>query len=99
MMEILNIKQKDFESFVEKGNVLVDFYAEWCGPCKMIHGELEKIKDKVEIIKVNVDENRELSKKYGVMSIPTLIYFKKDGSYISTIGFMRSEDILNFIKG
>lgn len=98
-MEIIDVNESNFESYIIQGDVLVDFYADWCGPCKMIHGELEKIKDDVQIIRVNVDHNRELSKKYGIMSIPTLLYFKKDGTYKTSIGFMGSDDISDFIKG
>ena len=98
-MKIIDITNNDIDLYVKNGNVLVDFYADWCGPCKMIHAELEKVKDEVQILKVNVDKNRELSKEYGVMSIPTLIYFDQNGSINKSIGFMNSDDILDFIKG
>jgi thioredoxin 1 len=60
--------------------VVVDFWAEWCGPCKMIAPALDaiagKIGDKVKIVKLNIDENSEVAGKYGIMSIPTLLVFK-----------------------
>ncbi len=96
-MEIISGNIDNFDSIISKGDVLVDFYAVWCGPCKMLAPELEEIKDKVQIVKVNIDENLELCKRFGVMSVPTLVYFKKDGSYIINIGYMRSEEILKFI--
>ena len=96
-MEIIYSNDSNFNDLIKNGNVLVDFYANWCGPCKMLNPELEKIKDIVQIIKVNVDENHNLCKKYGVMTIPTLIYFNEKG-YKSRVGFMKSEEILNFIK-
>lgn len=78
--------------------VLVDFYAEWCGPCKMmgpIVDDLAKDFDgKIKVGKLNVDENSETASKYGVMSIPTLIYFK-DGEAVNTmLGFASKEEIL-----
>lgn len=97
-MEIIKGNLENFDEIVSKGNVLVDFYATWCGPCKMLAPELEDIKDKVQIMKVDIDENLELCKRFGVMSVPTLVYFKKDGSNVSNIGYMTSEEILKFIQ-
>jgi thioredoxin 1 len=87
---IVNVMEKDFEGVVIKSNlpVLVDFWAVWCGPCHMILPALENIadsyKDKLRVARVNVDENRIISSKYGIMSIPTLLLFK-DGEIKETI--------------
>lgn len=72
-------KMYNGENFDEiiKNRVLVDFYADWCGPCKMLGPVLEKVND-IDIIKVNVDMYGELSRKYGIMSIPCLILFEDD---------------------
>lgn len=84
MPEPIHVTEKTFEETVLKNSlpVLVDFWAEWCPPCKIIAPFLEELADEYEgraaICKVNVDENQELAKKYGVMSIPTLL-FLKDG--------------------
>ena len=67
--------------------VVVDFWAEWCGPCKMIAPALEEISeenDQVEIVKVNIDENQELAVQFGIRSIPTLMIFK-DGEHKDTL--------------
>lgn len=97
-MEIIKGNSENFDSVISKGDVLVDFFATWCGPCKMLSPELEDIKDKVQIMKVDIDENLELCKRFGVMSVPTLIYFKKDGTYTMHIGYMSSDEILAFIQ-
>ena len=95
-MEIINGCLDNFDEVTSKGDVLVDFFASWCGPCKMLAPELEEIKDKVQIMKVDIDENLDLCKRFGVMSVPTLIYFKKDGTYDVNIGYMTSDEILKF---
>lgn len=87
----------DFENLINSGDVLVYFYADWCGKCKMVSMELGKI-NSLKILKVDADKNRDICKKYGVMSLPTLIYFKSDGSFNSLTGLVSSDDILDFIK-
>ena len=64
-------KGEDFDTLVSKGNFLIDFYADWCGPCKMLGSVLETISD-IEIIKVNVDEYPQLANRFKIMSIPHL---------------------------
>jgi thioredoxin 1 len=81
-MAVGKVSDATFETEVLKsgGPVVVDFWAEWCGPCKMIAPALDEISsslgDKVKIVKLNVDENPEVAAKYGIMSIPTLMIFK-----------------------
>ncbi len=80
-MALISGNMKNFQSEVldEKQTVLVDFYATWCGPCRMISPILEQIaseRDDIKIVKVNVDEEGELAAQYGIMSIPTLLVFK-----------------------
>ena len=70
-------KNEDFFDVISKGNYIVDFYADWCGPCKMLGSILEEI-DYIDIIKVNADEFEYLVSKFGIMSLPTLL-FCKDG--------------------
>ena len=96
-MEIIKGNSDNFDEITSKGDVLVDFFATWCGPSKMLAPELEEISDKVQIMKVDIDENLELCKRFGVMSVPTLVYFKKDGTYTTHVGYMTSDEILEFI--
>ncbi len=86
-------KEDDFNNLINEGNYLVDFYADWCGPCKMLGPVLETINE-VEIIKVNIDEFQDISNKYGVMSIPTIIYFEKGKEINKAVGFKNKEELL-----
>lgn len=92
------VDQAGFNSALQGNNpVLVDFFAEWCGPCKMLAPILEKLSSeyagKVDIIKVDIDEEGELAQKYGIQSIPTLVVFKGGEEADRVIGF-QSEDNL-----
>jgi thioredoxin 1 len=87
-----HITDADFESIVLKSDkpVLVDFYAEWCGPCKMaapILDELSGSQSDVKIVKLNVDENQAATQKFGVMSIPTVVMFNKGEEVDRQVGF------------
>lgn len=100
-MEMLTKSTFDKEVLETKGTVLVDFFANWCGPCKMLSPVLEEIANEnedIKICKVDVDHNEELSRKYGVMSIPALLVFK-DGELITkTVGYRSKEEVLELVK-
>ena len=89
--------ESDFESLIKEGVVLVDFYAEWCGPCKMMGKVLEELPE-VNIVKVNTDEFQNLAMKFGVMSIPTLVFFKDGVEVKKEIGFKDKATILNLLN-
>lgn len=102
-MDIIKIKEEEFEEKVLKNNkkVLVDFYADWCGPCRMLSPIIEEIakeNDEYEFVKVNVDDCPEVSRKYGVMSIPTLIVFENGEEKKKTLGFHSLDEVKEFLK-
>lgn len=100
-MAIIHSNASNFDNLISNGLVLVDFYADWCGPCRMLASQLEDLsnnRSEIDIIKINVDDNQDLAKKYGIMSIPALMLFK-DGKLVdSKIGYMPKELIENWIE-
>jgi thioredoxin 1 len=101
-MAIIQATDQTFTNETGAGTVLVDFWATWCGPCKMIAPVLEELDadmgDKVKIVKVDVDENQETAAKFGIMSIPTLLVLK-DGEVVDkVVGYQPKEaleEVLN----
>lgn len=99
-MELLN--ETNFEEKTKNGVVLVDFFATWCGPCRMMAPILEDVKDElsssIEIFKVDVDDNEKLARSFGIMSIPTLILFVNGQQKEKHIGLMQQDELVNIIK-
>lgn len=89
-------------SLEENQLVLVDFYADWCGPCRMMAPVIKEISEelngKAEVLKVNVDEERELAAQYNIVSIPTLMLFKSGKPVAQILGFRPKNVITNLIK-
>jgi thioredoxin 1 len=100
-MAIVNVTDQSFANEVEgSGTVLVDFWAPWCGPCKMIAPILEELDKEIgdlKIAKVNVDDNPEAASRFGVMSIPTLIVFKDGQPVDKVVGFQSKDALKNVV--
>lgn len=90
--------ENDFEKEIKDKKILVDFYASWCGPCRMLTEVLESIEDKIDILKVDVDKFPEIARKYGVMSIPNLILFENNQIIKNQVGFLNEKELLDFIN-
>ena len=91
----------EFNNETAKGKVLVDFFATWCGPCKMLSPILEKVASEHEdltVLKVDVDEVGDVASKYGIRSIPTLILFEDGKAVDMKLGYMPEESVLRFAK-
>ncbi|AQX53554.1 thioredoxin [Priestia flexa] len=100
-MAIAHATDQTFSNEIGSGLVLVDFWAPWCGPCKMIAPVLEELDqeygEKVKIVKVDVDENQETAGSHGVMSIPTLILFKDGQKVDQVIGYQPKEALAELV--
>lgn len=98
-MKTLN--EKEFTGATEKGICVVDFFATWCGPCRMmapIMEEAEKEVTNAKFFKVDVDDNAELAKKFGIMSIPTIIIFENGEQREKHIGLWSKEDMVDTVN-
>ena len=99
-MAIKYASAETFDSLVleSKGTVLVDFWADWCGPCRMLSPVLDSVSDEIEIVKVNVDECPQLAVAFQVVSIPTLIVFRDGKPVNKSIGVVDRETLLELTK-
>ena len=98
MSKIINAKEFNEEVLTSKEKVLVDFYADWCGPCRMLGPILDEISKDHTVYKVNVDNESELAQNYGIMSIPCMIIFKDGKEVNRMVGLRSKSDILELLK-
>ena len=100
MIEHINEENK-FDEFIKEGLVLVDFFATWCGPCKMLSPIIEQIANEnkdLKVVKVDVDEAPTIAAKFGVQAIPTLFLFKDGVQKATQMGYMNKNQLENFIN-
>ena len=103
-MATVNVTDENFDTEVIKSDkpILVDFWAEWCGPCKQLSPTVEEIalenQDKLKVCKMDVDSNREIAAKYGIRSIPSLIIFKNGEPAGVEIGALSKQQLEDFIS-
>ena len=101
-MAVLHVNESNFDTLLTSEQpVLIDFWASWCGPCQMVAPTLAEIAEEKEgelkVGKVNVDEQPELARQFGIMSIPTMIVFKGGEPAAKTVGVQPKEDILKLL--
>ena len=100
--KVPELTKKEFDEYVKSGLVLIDFFADWCMPCVMMSPILEELSDdfkgKIKFGKINVDENRELSQKFNILSIPNFILFKNGKKAEQFIGAMPVENFSEKLK-
>jgi thioredoxin 1 len=98
-MEIIHLeKQENFKDLINEDKILIDFFATWCGPCKMLANVLENVESDIKVLKVDTDEFENLAREYKIMSIPTLILFKDGIEVKKNIGFIDEEGLERFLK-
>ena len=100
MLKHINNKD-EFDALINEGLVLVDFFATWCGPCKMLSPVLEEVANEnpnLNVLKIDVDEVSELAAKFGIQAIPTLILFKNGQQVAVRMGYQNKNQLLAFIN-
>ena len=102
-MAVEELKGENFEKEIgsKKGKVMVDCYATWCGPCKMLSPIIDAVSEEMKdykFYKLDVDENEEFDKEYGIMAMPTLLVFKDGKLEKRQTGFLSKEELIDFLK-
>mgnify|MGYP002854185897 CR=1 FL=1 len=98
---VKQITEQEFDESIKKGKVLVDCYADWCGPCKMLSPIVDEVaeeKKDVTFLKLNVDDAEEVSTRYGIMSIPTLLIFEEGNLKEQIVGFHSKDELLEILN-
>ena len=99
-MKVIEGKNDNFNDLIKSGRVLVDFNADWCGPCQMLKPTIEEFadeNDEIKVVSVNIDDEDSLAEKYGVSSIPCLVYFKDGKEIERSVGLVPKERIESLV--
>ena len=100
-MSVTVVNKDNFDAVTANGTVLLDFYADWCGPCRMMSPIVDEIAEErgdITVGKINVDESPELAIKFGIISIPTLIVMKEGKEYKKAVGLRGKAEILSYLE-
>lgn len=94
---LIHLNNENYDEIIQGDIVIVDFYAEWCGPCKMLTPILEEIskEENIKIIKVDVDKHLDIAKKFGIMSVPTMYIYKNGNIVNKLVGFIPKDELLS----
>lgn len=99
-MVVEKLTKKDFDGFIKKGIVVIDFWAAWCNPCKILSPIVEEVSEEMEGVKfgkVDVDKESELAQRFGIMSIPTLLFFKNKEQIDRVVGAIQKDELIEKI--
>ena len=102
-MQVITVTEKNFEDEVLKSEktVLIDFYADWCGPCKILSPIVDEVaeeNEKIKVVKINIDQEENLAVEYQILSIPTLVVIKNGKEVKRRVGVVDKEEILDLVK-
>lgn len=102
-MQVITVTKKNFEDEVLKSEktVLIDFYADWCGPCKILSPIVDEVaeeNEKIKVVKINIDQEENLAVEYQILSIPTLVVIKNGKEVKRSVGVVDKEEILDLVK-
>lgn len=100
-MSVINVNTNNFNEVLKNNIVVVDFFANWCGPCKMLSPIIEEVSNEMNDVvfaKVNIDESSDIAGKFGIMSIPTIIIFKNGNAVSKNVGFLSKSELREFIE-